>query len=137
MKFILRILLIAGLAFVLQSPHILGLPFWAAAIAAFIIGVVFGKRPPKRRIYGKRSPHRPLSFWSGFLAVAILWGASAFLQDSQNDSLLSSQLFGVFGVNAIPESMGSLFLIFVTALLGGLLGGFASLTGNALGEAVK
>jgi hypothetical protein len=135
MKFFLRILLIAGLAFV--AGLFLPGPVYSLAIIAFGVGLIFGKKPRRRRVYGKQKPHRPFSFWSGFLGGIIAWGGYAYWLDSGNDSLLSSRVFGLFPLDTIPENLGPLFLLLLTSLIAGLIAGFASMSGQFLGEIVK
>lgn len=87
------------------------LPWWSIAIAAAIVGLIF-------------SEDAVVSFSYGFLGVLLLWGVTAFMIDSSNDSLLSKKMGEIFG------GVGSIGMICATALLGGLVGGFSALTGT-------
>ncbi len=135
MKFLLRIILIAGLVF--ASGLYLPWPVFTLASSAFLIGLIFGRKPRRKRVYGKSIPHRPMSFWSGFIAAAGVWGCLAYWLDKQNEAVLSSRIFGILPVDFVSADSGPMFLIIVTTLIAGLLGGLSSLSGQLLGEAVK
>lgn len=129
MRFLLRFILILATAYGLQ----LFLPFWAVALAAFVVGLALSQRR-KKRGYGKVPPPA-YAFWAGFLAVGLLWGIKAFMLDRGNESLLSPQIAEL--ILGKPTGGGPLIMIGITALLGALLGGFGAMTGNLLGEAIK
>jgi len=135
MKFLLRILLIVVLIFL--SSMLIPWPVVCLAVSAFAVGLIFGKRPRRKRVYGKSKIHRPLSFWSGFIAAALAWGGLAYWLNSQNEGILSSKIFGLLPVDAISPDSGPIFLVFLTALIAGLLGAISSLSGQLLGEMVK
>lgn len=59
------------------------------------------------------------AFWSGFLALALLWGGLAFVRSGE----LAERMAAVFN---LP---GPIWLVLITALLGGLLGGLSAWTG--------
>lgn len=108
MKFIIAILLTAVLGFAAG----LYLVWWAFAITSLIVAVAIHQRAWK-------------AFVSGFAGMFLLWGISALVIDTNNDHLLASKIAGVFmlGDNYV-------LLIVITALIGGLISGFAALTGS-------
>lgn len=108
MKFIVTILLTAFLGYV--AP--LFLPWWGFVITSFIVALAI--------------PQKPWSaFLSGFLALFLFWGIDAFFIDLANQHLLSTKI-----ANLLPLNGSYLLLILVTALTGGLVSGFAALTGS-------
>ena len=65
------------------------------------------------------------AFAAGFLGLFLLWGMHAFIIDNANDHILSQKVAGI-----LPLGNSSFLLIFLTAFIGGLLSGFAGLTGS-------
>lgn len=108
MKFVISILLIALLSFTAG----LYLDWWSIAPAAFIISICIRQKPGK-------------AFLTGFLGLFLLWGGLAWFIDSRNEGVLSHRIAQLLGFG---ES--SLLLVLVTALIGGLVAGFASLAGS-------
>ncbi|HEY0770126.1 MAG TPA: hypothetical protein VGD31_07300 [Sphingobacteriaceae bacterium] len=106
MKFTIQILFIVLLAFILE----LFLPWWSIAIAAFAGGMIFNTRA---------------NFGAGFIAIALLWTIKALIIESNAAATLTDRVASIFMLNK-----PSLFL--VMAVLGGLVGGFAAMTGAAL-----
>jgi hypothetical protein len=109
MKFIYHTFAIALLAFVLE----LFLPWWSISIAAFIAGYLFAEN-------GWRS------FFAGLLGIAILWLAMSLYIDASTGSILTPRIAGLFPTKTVP------LLIVITCVVGGLVGGFASLTGGMI-----
>ncbi|MEM6345309.1 MAG: hypothetical protein AAF927_15565 [Bacteroidota bacterium] len=132
MRFILRIFLIAALSYWAQ----LYLPFWIAAVVAFVISFLLSRRPPKRS-FGRKKSRRSFSFLAGFLALALLWGGLAFYLDHENASILSTKLSQYLLQAQSGPMAGPFPLVAMTALIGGLIGGFSAMTGNLFGLAVK
>ena len=66
------------------------------------------------------------SFFAGFLAVAILWLAYSLYIDWDSSSMLSQKVAMLFPGKSIWVVRG------LTMLVGGLTGGFASLSGYSL-----
>jgi hypothetical protein len=106
MKFLIQLIAIAVLAFVLE----LFLPWWSIAIAAFIGGYLLKST---------------VNFLSGFLAVALLWFVSAWVIDMQAGAPLAERVGMLFKLSPV-------LLMLVTALVGGLVSGFAAMAGSAL-----
>jgi hypothetical protein len=106
MKFLIQLFAILISAFVLQ----LFFPWWTIAITAFAFGYLLKSNQ---------------NFFSGFLAIALLWGGYAFFLDSAGAAPLAERVAGVLSINKT-------LLFFVTSLLGGLVAGFACLTGSLL-----
>jgi hypothetical protein len=105
-RFLLQGLAITIFASVLE----LVLPWWSIAIAAFVGGLIFKSG---------------LNFVAGFLAIALLWLITALTIDISSASDLASRVAKIFMVNT-PILLG------ITALLGGLVGGFAAMAGASL-----
>ena len=110
MKLIVSILLTALLGFVID----LYLPWWGIAIAAFAVAALIHQRSG-------------VAFLSGFLGVFLLWAILAWWIDVKNQGILSKRIAEVF-----PLGGSTFLLILVTALVGGLVGGLAALSGSYL-----
>ncbi len=109
MKLIVKVILIALLAYILQ----MFLPWWAIAISSFVVNAI---------IHTKAGS----SFLAGFLGVFVLWFIAAWRIDAKTDSLLTQKMAELFFVNE------PLLLILITAFIGGLVGGLAGLAGSTL-----
>ncbi len=109
MKFILSIFLVALVTF---AVGIYGnLPWWSFVVTNVIIAIAL--------------PIKPLqSFFAGALGVGALWAGLAFGIDLANKHLLSTKVAQI-----LPLGGSYIALIIVTAFVGALLGGLASLTG--------
>ena len=109
MKFILSILLVALVTF---AVGIYGnLPWWSFVVTNLIIAIAL--------------PIKPLqSFFAGALGVGALWAGLAFGIDLSNNHILSTKVAQI-----LPLGGSYIALIIITALVGALLGGLASLTG--------
>ncbi|RYY86140.1 MAG: hypothetical protein EOO15_15270 [Chitinophagaceae bacterium] len=110
MRFLVSILLIALFAFIAGRY----LPWWSIAIVAFAVGVLL----PQRLLH---------SFLAGFLGIFLLWFLLALWLDTKNEHLLSRRIAELFHLG-----QSSILLMIVTALIGGLVGGFAALSGASL-----
>ncbi|MFZ2905766.1 MAG: hypothetical protein WAZ98_06155 [Cyclobacteriaceae bacterium] len=106
MKFFIQLLGIALVAFILE----LFMPWWCVAIASFAGGYVLKSK---------------LNFLSGFLGIGLLWLVKAGLMDASGSTPLAGQVAEIFSLNK-P------LLYLVTTLIGGLVGGFAAMSGAAL-----
>jgi len=110
MKFLLAVLLTIVLAFISG----LYLPWWGIAIAAFIAGALIPQRGGA-------------AFLSGFTGLFLLWGAMALWIDQKNQSILSHKIAAL-----LPLNGNVVLLILVTAFVGALVAGFASMSGSFL-----
>lgn len=108
-KVLVKIVFIAALAYLLQNVF----AWWAVVLAAALINFI---------IYSKG----PSSFVSGFLGIGLLWFFTALLTDINTDSMLTQKVAAIF---SLPSAT---LLVVVTAIIGGLAGGFGGLTGSQL-----
>lgn len=106
MKFLVQFIAIALTAFVLE----LFMPWWSIAIAAFAAGFALKSKA---------------NFLAGLLGIALLWLIKAWIMDASSAAPLAERVAGIFMLNK-P------LLMLVTALIGGLVGGFAAMSGAAL-----
>ena len=109
-KFLVATLLIALLSFVSG----LFFPWWTIALAAFAVSALIPQRPL-------------LSFFSGFLALFLLWGLLALGIDLANGSILSAKIAEI-----LPLGGSSIVLVLVTGFIGALVGGGGAITGAFL-----
>lgn len=107
MKFLVQILIVIVTCLVLQ----IFMPWWAAAVAGFVVGLAFNNPSFK-------------SFSIGFIGVFIVWATYAFLLDVQNASVLSQKIAVLFSVNQ------PVLLLLITGIIGGITGGLGSWAGN-------
>lgn len=103
MKFLIQLVITIVVCFILQSF----LPWWTMAIGAFVVAFLFDN---------KGLP----SFAAGFLGVAILWVGIAGYITIVTDSILTTKIDQLLPINSF----------ILTALVGGLVGGFSGLTGS-------
>jgi hypothetical protein len=110
MKFILSIVLVALVTYAIGIYG--SLPWWSFVVTNLIIAIAL--------------PIKPLqSFIAGALGVGALWAGLAFGIDLANNHILSTKVAQI-----LPLGGSYIALIFVTAMVGALLGGLASLTGS-------
>ncbi len=105
MKFIVHLIATLIICFTLQSF----LPWWTMAVGSFAVAYVAGN---------KGFP----SFAAGFLGVGLLWLGFAFYMDVLTHSILTEKINRLLPINSF----------ILTLLIGGLVGGFASLTGSLI-----
>ncbi|MEQ8361358.1 MAG: hypothetical protein RIF39_15360 [Cyclobacteriaceae bacterium] len=105
MRFIIQIIITAIVCFMFQKLF----PWWTMAIGAFLVGFVFSNTGFK-------------SFLSGFISIGLLWLGLALYVDNATQSILTEKISQLFPLN----------LFVLTSLIGGLVGGFASMTGALL-----
>lgn len=115
MKFIASLLLTALLAFIAG----IYLSWWGIAIAAFITALLIHQTAGK-------------AFLAGFLGIFLVWGLLAWWIDNVNQSLLSARIGELLGIGNNP-----LLLVGITALTGGLVGGFAAMSASFLRSTKK
>jgi hypothetical protein len=93
-------------------------PWWTVALAPFLI-VIW--RPSNTSF---------AAFLTGFTAVALLWLAYGLYLHTSSEGAMSNRIAQIF---SLPNGI---LLLIVTALVGGLVGGFASLSGYFVRKAV-
>jgi hypothetical protein len=110
MKFLTATIVTALLAFISG----LFLPWWAMAITSLLVAVLIHQKAGK-------------AFGAGFLGIFLLWAGLAWWIDMRNNSVLSKKIATI-----LPLGGNSLYLILVTGLVGGLVAGFAAMSGSYL-----
>lgn len=115
MKFFLSIIIIALFSWLLGLISFL--PWYGFVAVAFVVSVLFKQKPVA-------------SFLSGFLALFFLWVILSLLKDIPNEHLLSKKVASI-----LPFNGNSTILLIVTGFVGGLLGGFGSLTASFIKKA--
>jgi hypothetical protein len=110
MKFIVAFLLTALLAFISGIYF----PWWGIAIAAFLVAVIIPQK------WGT-------AFLAGFLGILVLWMAYAWWIDMKNNGVLAQRMAVL-----LPLGGSRVLLILVTGIVGGLVGGFAAMSGSFL-----
>ena len=105
MRFAIQIFITAIICFMFQKLF----PWWTMPIGAFLVGFVFSNTGFK-------------SFLAGFIAVGLVWVGLVFYIDNATQSILTDKVSQLFPIN----------IFVLTGLIGGLLGGFASMTGSLL-----
>ena len=86
--------------------------WWSFAVTSFIIALFVHQKAWA-------------AFAAAFLGPFLLWAIMALIIDSANDHLLSQKIATI-----LPLHGSSGLLIFIAALVGGLVSGFAGLTGT-------
>ncbi len=114
MNLALRIILVALLGSIAQFY----LPWWSAVIIALTVEAIVGKG-------------NSTAFFSGFYGIAIPWMVLSGYIDFHNQSILSVQILEMF---KLPPY--GFVMVVVTGLLGGLIGGFASVVGSWIRQAI-
>lgn len=108
MKFIISIIIIMLLSFV----ACLYFPWWSVAIVAFLVAALI-PQPPM------------VSFFSGFIALFVLWGVLCFWISNNNNDILAHRVsLLIFKID------NPFILVIASALIGALVAGFASLTAS-------
>ncbi|WP_158563350.1 hypothetical protein [Chitinophaga silvatica] len=106
MKSFAHFLLILILAYVAGMV----LPWWSITLVAFLVTLLMPLSPGK-------------AFFSAFMSIFLLWLILAFYMDVRNDHILANRMSEmILKVKSAP------LIGVVSALLGGLLAGLASLT---------
>ncbi len=108
MKFIIVLLLVALLGF--AAP--LYFAWWSFAVTSFIIALFIHQRAFA-------------AFLAGFTGMFLLWIFLTLIIDNANQHILSRKI-----AQLLPLNGSSLLLILVTSLIGGLISGFAALSGS-------
>jgi len=115
MKFFVATILTALLAFISG----LFLPWWGIAITSLLVAVLVHQKAGK-------------AFLAGLAGVFILWAGLAWWIDMKNNGILSKKIAGI-----LPLGGSSIVLILVTGLVGGLVAGFAAMSGSYLRASAK
>ena len=111
MKFFNSVLLTALLSFI---AGIYISYWWFFAVIAFLVAALIHQRGHK-------------AFFAGFLALFILWFVLAFWMDIANEGVLSVKIASI-----LPLGGSKWLLMIVTGFIGGLVAGFAALSGSYL-----
>ena len=110
MKFITAILLIGLICFV----SCIYFPWWNIAIVSFLVGWFI--------------PQKPLwSFLSAFLSLFILWFGLTYWISHENGDILAHKISLL-----ILKKDNPFMLMFLSAVIGGLVAGFSSLSASLL-----
>jgi hypothetical protein len=115
MKIFINTILTALFAFALGMYF----PWWSIAIAAFIVYALIPVKPG-------------WAFVSAFLAIFLLWGGMAWVISANNEHILSHRISQV-----ILKKDDPVMLAVSAALIGGLVGGFAGLSGRLFRMIIK
>ena len=107
MKLLVSILLIALLSF----TACLYFPWWSIAVVAFIVSALLRQTALS-------------AFITGFTSLFLLWGILSFWISSNNNHILAHKMSLL-----ILKMDNPFLLVFATALIGGLVAGFAALAG--------
>ncbi|MBX2916351.1 MAG: hypothetical protein KF856_13855 [Cyclobacteriaceae bacterium] len=102
MKFFIQLVATMLICLILQFF----LPWWSIAIGAAGVAYVVGNKSLN-------------SFLAGFVAIALLWVGYALTIDLKTNSILTEKINQLLPLNSF----------ILTMLAGGLVGGFAALTG--------
>ena len=85
--------------------------WWAFVPICVLVGAVIGQTPPQSYAYG-------------LAAMTLLWGVYAGFLSNANGGLMAGRISELLG-GAVSGTQ----LLYVTGLLGGILGGFATMLG--------
>ena len=110
MKFLTATFLTALLAFISG----LFLPWWGIAITSLLVALLVHQKAGK-------------AFLAGMLGVFLLWAGLAWWIDMKNNGVLSKKVAAV-----LPLGGNALLLILLTGFVGGLVAGFAAMSGSFL-----
>jgi len=105
MKFLLQMLATIIGCFIAQYF----LPWWTMALISLIVGYIFHNSGS-------------VSFAAGFFGAGLLWLGMAYYMDVTTQSILTEKVSKLFPLN----------VFIMMAVVGGLVGGFAALTGTLM-----
>lgn len=94
-------------------------PWWGFAITSLLVAVLVHQKAGK-------------AFLAGFLGIFLLWAGLAWWIDMKNNGILSHKIAQI-----LPLSGNSLLLIIITGIVGGLVAGFAAMSGSYLRASSK
>lgn len=115
MRFIVSLILIAGLSYTLC----LFLPWWSIALAAFAVSAFI----PQRGF---------ASFITGFIALFLLWGILSWMINTANHEILAHRVSVL-----VLKSENAVALILMTAITGAIVAGFAAWAGSFAHKKLK
>jgi hypothetical protein len=115
MKFVTATTLTALLAFISG----LFLPWWGIAIAALLVAVIIHQKAGK-------------AFLAGYTGVFLLWIGLSLWINIKNTGILSGKI-----ANILPLNGNIFLLIAITGLIGGLVAGFAAMSGSYLRSSAR
>ena len=110
MRFILATLLTATLSFLAG----LFLPWWSIALVAFLVALLIRQEIA-------------WAYLAAFTAIFLLWGGLATIITIQNKGVLAHKIAQLFPLNG-----NAVYLLLLTATVGGLVAGFAAMSGSSL-----
>jgi len=116
MKFLIALILTALLSFIAGIYINI---WWFFAIIALLVAILVHQKAGK-------------AFFAGFLGLFILWFVLTFWIDSANNSVLSVKI-----ASLLPLGGSKWLLMIVTAFIGGLIAGFAAMSGSYLRSTPK
>ena len=105
MKLLLQMLATIMGSFIVQYF----LPWWTMALMALIVGYIFHNSGTA-------------SFAAGFFGAGLLWLGMAYYMDASTQSILTEKVNNLFPLN----------VFIMMTVIGGLVGGFAALTGTVM-----
>jgi hypothetical protein len=111
MKFLIATILTALLSFIAGIYIPL---WWFFAVVALLVALLIHQKAGN-------------AFFAGFLGLFILWFILAFWMDNANDGVLSVKI-----ASLLPLGGSKWILMIFTAVTGGLVAGFAALSGSYL-----
>jgi hypothetical protein len=94
------------------------LPWWMVAVIAFLAALPIGKTSGR-------------SFLSGFLGVAIAWIILALIKSIPNENILAGRVAKLF------QLPGWVYILLISSILGGLVGGMAAWSGVLFRKALQ
>jgi len=94
------------------------LPWWIVAVISFLTALFIGTTAKS-------------SFWQAFVAVLIVWIVLALFKSVPNDHIMATRIAHLFH---LP---GWAYILLVTGVLGGLVGGMSALSGLLLKRAFQ
>ena len=115
MKFLVAIILTALLVFISG----LFLPWWGIAVTSLLVALLVHQKAGK-------------AFLAGFLGVFLLWAGIAWWIDMKNNGVVSKKIASI-----LPLGGNAILLIIVTGFIGGLVAGFAAMSGSFLRSSAK
>ncbi len=110
MKFLAALVLTVLLSFIAG----LYLPWWSIVIAAFIVALIVRQKAG-------------IAFLSAFCGLLLLWSGLSLWIDAKNESIFSAKIGVLLGIGN-----NSFLLILITGIVGGLVAGFAAMSGSFL-----